>query len=162
MINGVWANYTPYKTFTISAAKPGFWQGVGIELYVTNTTAKVDNFAIYIYVSGCGSYKITHTPLVSVVNKRFTFTGPFYATGTFNTLTAAGGQTGLKSFPLSGCGSVSGGPFSWTARWKNNNQPAALDMSLDVNLMSLDDWLINFIPALDTFLQPFTVEQISP
>ena len=111
-------NYPP------SGPTPGFWESTtGDEFYVTSDRASVDNFAIYISVSGCGSYKITHNPLEPINNNQFSFSGPFYASGTFNSTTTASGTDGLSSFYIPGCGYVSGGPWSWNATWQNSSQP---------------------------------------
>ena len=98
----------------------GFWESTtGDEFYVTADRSNVANFAIYITVNGCGSYKITHTMLAPITSNHFSFTGSFYASGTFNSTTSASGQNGLSSFSISGCGTISGGPWSWTATWQN-------------------------------------------
>ena len=41
---------------------------------------------------------------------------------TFSSQTAASGTTGLSSFPISGCGNVSGGPWAWSANWIHSAQ----------------------------------------
>jgi hypothetical protein len=128
MIAGVWRNYSAYKTFTLFVPKAGFWSGGGLEFYVIPKQTHVDNFAIYVYVNGCGSYKITHSPLAPIANKHFAFSGSFYASGNFNASGAAAGTMGLKSFYLPGCGYISGGPFSWTATWKSIAQPSSADI----------------------------------
>ncbi len=98
----------------------GFWESTtGDEFYVTADRLNVDDFAIYIDVTNCGSYKITHTTPVPITNNHFSFTGAFHALGTFNTTTSATGEDGLTSFPISGCGSVTGGPWSYTANWQH-------------------------------------------
>lgn len=88
----------------------------------------MDDFAIYISVSGpgCGNYKITHTAQEPITNDQFSFTGSFYASGTFASETTASGTDGLNNFNIPGCGSVSGGPWSWDADWKNDSQPRFL------------------------------------
>lgn len=78
----------------------------------------VDNFTILISVSGCGSYQITHVPLEPIVNYAFSFTGTYYASGTFVNTTTLNGVTGLNNFYIPGCGYVSGGPWSFTALWR--------------------------------------------
>jgi subtilisin family serine protease len=107
-----------------SGPTPGFWQqsGGAMEFYVTSDRAFVDDFAVNVTVSGCGSYKITHLTQAPISGNSFSFTGPFYASGTFSSQTAAGGTMGLSSFPISGCGTVSGGPWVWSATWMHSAQ----------------------------------------
>jgi hypothetical protein len=114
-----------------SGPTPGFWRtdSQGVEFYVTTDRASVDNFAAYITVSGCGDYKITRTPLEPISNDQFSFSGSFYASGAFSSETAASGTTGLDSFFISGCGFVSGGPWSWDATWRSSGQPSAIESS---------------------------------
>jgi len=124
--------FTP--TFTPSPTPPpgsgptaGFWQQTGScagcsEFYVTTGTPQVDNFAIYISVSGCGNYKITRLTEYPIVNNVFSFTGTFYASGTFYSATGANITYGLNSYYIYGCGYVTGGPFDRQAAWVNSNQ----------------------------------------
>jgi subtilisin family serine protease len=114
-----------------SGPTPGFWRtdSQGVEFYVTPDRASVANFAAYITVSGCGDYKITRTPLEPISNDQFSFSGSFYASGAFSSETAASGTTGLDSFFISGCGFVSGGPWSWDATWRSSEQPSAIESS---------------------------------
>jgi RHS repeat-associated protein len=115
------------KPASASGPTPGFWQSTtGDEFYVTADRAKVDDFAIHITVSGCGNYKITHLSPEPIVGNQFSFTGAFYASGTFNSQTTASGSDGLDRFSIPGCGLVSGGPWSWSATWKNSSQPTYL------------------------------------
>lgn len=98
----------------------GFWDsGTGDEFYVTADRTNVDDFAVYISVNGCGNYKITRTTPVPISGNQFSFTGSFYASGTFNTTTSASGQDGLSGYVISGCGTINGGPWSWTATWQH-------------------------------------------
>jgi hypothetical protein len=98
-----------------------------VELYVTTDRAYVDDFALSgIYVPGCGTYKITHTPQEPISDDEFSFTGSFYADGDFSSETAVSGQAGLDYFYISGCGYVSGGPWAWSATWQNDSQPRLL------------------------------------
>ena len=120
-----------------SGPTAGFWLGSAEEFYVTANHANVDNFAIYINVAGCGSYKITHTPLVSISSGHFSFTGTFSASGTFDSATSAHGTEQLSSFVISGCGTVSGGPWSWTATWQNSSQPVIISNEGDVPSVEL-------------------------
>ncbi|MDO8674300.1 MAG: hypothetical protein Q7O66_23065, partial [Dehalococcoidia bacterium] len=41
------------------------------------------------------------------------------------TTTTASGMVGLSSFPITGCGNVSGGPWSFTYTWRNGTQPSS-------------------------------------
>jgi hypothetical protein len=78
----------------------------------------VDEFAIYVTVYGCGYYKITNATQVPISNSHFSFTGSFYANGTFSDGTHCSGQDGLDEFYMSGCGHVTGGPWSYNATWQ--------------------------------------------
>ncbi|NHZ71818.1 MAG: hypothetical protein GWP17_01880, partial [Aquificales bacterium] len=114
-----------------SGPTPGFWESAtGDEFYVTTDRSFIDNFAIYINVSECGNYKITHLPTEPITNDQFSFSGSFYASGTFNSETSASGSDGLSDFDIPGCGLVSGGPWSWSATWKNGSQPTFLPAEL--------------------------------
>lgn len=140
-VGGVWKTYSLYKNFTVSAPNPtaGFWSSnTGDEFYVTTDRMNVDDFAIYISVTGCGDYKIVHGPLSPIVNKQFSFTGSFYASGTFDTTTSSHGTDGLSSFYLPYCGYVSGGPWSWTATWKHTTEPPLITIQGD-NLVAKVD-----------------------
>ncbi len=117
-----------------SGPNPGYWMGASgaLEFYVTSDRAYVDDFAIIISVTGCGTYKITHLPPEPIVSNQFSFSGPFYGNGTFTSPTSCTGTTGLENFYISGCGFVSGGPFSYTATWQG-----AGDAPLDEGLGSV-------------------------
>ncbi|MEK6751024.1 MAG: hypothetical protein AABZ00_02060, partial [Chloroflexota bacterium] len=154
MVGGVWGVNSAYTSFTIPApvaVTPGFWSGSGLEFYVLSAGPVVDDFAIYIYVNGCGNYKITRTTSVPIVNKSFSFTGSFYANGTFPSATTAQGALGLSSFYIPGCGYVSGGPFSWTATWKHSALPIIVIDEGDTSTFTVS-------PELDTPFNAFTVE----
>ncbi len=112
------------KNYCGGCPEAGFWQSTtSDEFYVTADHAYVDNFAVYINVNGCGSYKITHGTQEPITNNQFSFSGDFYASGTFNSTTTASGTDGLNSLYIDGCGYVSGGPWSWNATWQNSSQP---------------------------------------
>ncbi len=111
------------KNYPLSGPTPGFWESDYEEFYVTTDRAYVDNFAVYIYVLGCGYYKVIHTPLEPITNNQFSFSGPLYASGTFHSATTASGTDGLDSLYIPGCGYVNGGPWSWSATWQNDSQP---------------------------------------
>jgi hypothetical protein len=122
---GNWWSFTTAGSPTGPTA--GFWESdTGDEFYVTPDQANVDNFAIYLDVSGCGSYKITHLPLEPIVGNQFSFGGPFYASGTFDSTTSAHGTDGLSSFFLDRCGPLNDISWSWTATWKNSSQPTSV------------------------------------
>jgi Zn-dependent metalloprotease len=123
---------TPTATATLppsTGPQPGYWVEGGdcpgcSELYVTTDRNYVDNFAIYISVSGCGDYKITHmNPEEPISSNQFSFSGSFYANGTFTSQTSVSGSYGLSGFYIPGCGTVSGGPFSYVSSWSNSSQP---------------------------------------
>jgi hypothetical protein len=110
---------------------PGFWSSTtGDEFYVSTNRANVLNFAIYlINVGSCSSVKITHTKAEPISSNAFSFTGAFYASGTFDSATTAHGTDGLDHFSLPPCGvTVSGGPWNWTATWKNSTQPTVVNV----------------------------------
>ncbi len=111
---------TPTATLPPAGPNPGFWESTsGEEFYVTADRAHVDDFATYLSVTGCGNYKITHTPTEPIVGNSFSFSGSFYFNGTFTSATSARGTNGLNNFYISGCGYVNGGPWSYTATWKH-------------------------------------------
>jgi Zn-dependent metalloprotease len=134
-------------TATPNAPLPGLWVqndscfGCS-EFYVTTDSSHVDNFAAYISVSGCGNYKITYTPLVAITNKAFSFTGKFYANGTFDTYSTAHGKTGFNKFYIAGCGYITGS-MNYTSAWYNSTQPFTL---------AGEDWLVE--PASGLPSQP--------
>jgi serine protease len=112
---------------TPSGPTPGFWESpAGHEFYVTTDRSYVDNFAIYISVTGCGNYKITHLSAEPITNDQFSFSGSFYASGAFSSSTNASGTDGLSNFDIPGCGIVTGGPWSWSATWQDSSQPTFL------------------------------------
>lgn len=118
---GTWWSFTIAGSPTGPTA--GFWESAtGDEFYVTPDQANVDDFAIYLDVTGCGIYKITHLPVEPIVGNQFSFSGSFYASGTFDSTTSAHGTDGLSSLSILDCGIVSGS-WSWTATWKNSSQP---------------------------------------
>jgi hypothetical protein len=115
-----------------SGPTPGFWQEIDtgwVEFYVTSDRSYVDDFAIYIYVPGCGNYKITHTVPEAISNNSFSFSGSFLGSGTFSGATTCNGSAGLDDFYISGCGYVSGGPYSYTATWQQATTGASVVVS---------------------------------
>jgi serine protease len=119
-----WSNIQSVTVGSGTGPTPGFWEGSHEEFYVTPNGANVDNFALYIYVNGCGNYKITSGSVNPIANNSFADTdGAFIYSGTFSSSTAASGDEELIDFNIDGCGLVSGGPWNWTASWKDNSQP---------------------------------------
>jgi len=156
MKGGVWKVYTPYQSFSIvSKPKAGFWSGPGMEFYVTPDQAHVTNFAIYVNVKSCGTYKITHIAAMSSLYGKFTFGGSFYATGIFDTVKSAHGILGLLDYIPTGCGKlVTTGSLSWKATWKNATQPA-VEFSADVT----PDLAL---PWPQTYPEPYNAELVGP
>ena len=121
-------------SFTIasgpSGPTAGFWQSSGgsTKFYVTPDQITVRNFKILVNLPGCGSYWIyRNIPAgdVSISNNQFSFSGSFYASGTFDSSTAAHGASGLSSFgPI--CGYYWSGAWSWSATWQNGSQPTPM------------------------------------
>jgi hypothetical protein len=105
---------------------PGFWQHPrgDMEFYVTSDRASVDDFAMWVDVEDCGQYKITHLVSAPISGNGFSWSGPFYASGTFSSQTTASGSLGLDDLYIDGCGTVRGGPWSWSASWQHSAQAA--------------------------------------
>lgn len=153
LASGIWQQYSAYKTFTVFAPKAGYWDGTWNDFYVTPDLANVKNFSIYISVSGCGNYKITRTVLVSIKNGKFSFGGGFYASGAFSmTGTSATGKAGLYYFYIPGCGYLSGGPYSWWAKWTSANEP---DSGMELELTALPG-------PEETFPRWFKIDPVVP
>ncbi len=108
-----------------SGPTPGFWQksGGALEFYVSTDRQNVKNFSIYLSVTGCGNYKLTRVTPAAISGGNFSFTGQMYGSGTFASSTAASGTVGLNGWSIYGCGTVTGGPWPWTASWVNGTQP---------------------------------------
>jgi hypothetical protein len=122
-----WSNVRSVSVTTQpSGPNPGFWKGATdpVEFYVTSDRAYVDDFAITISVPACGisKLKITHTSAVHISNDKFSFSGSFYASGTFNSATSATGTTGLNNLYIPGCGYITAGPWPWSATWQHSSQ----------------------------------------
>ena len=132
---------------------PGFWkddgQG-GTEFYVTSDRTSINQFAIYVNLEGCGVYKITKDVLVPISSNQFSFSGSFYASGTFSSPTAAAGQNGLNSLgPY--CGYLwSGGPWSWAATWRNSSQPSSANLLVAYPVAAATDE--TFGPTDETYI----------
>ena len=126
---------TPTATPTSpSGPQPGFWSGASgaVEFTVPADRAHVNNFAIYVNVIGCGSYKITHVTSEPIVSNSFGFSGAFYASGTFTSATAENGVTGLSSFYIADCGYVSSEqPWSYSTTWQHAAPPAPSPLEIE-------------------------------
>lgn len=78
-------------------------------------------------MGGCGSYKITVISLVSITgNHHFSFSGPFYALGTFTSQTEVSGNLGLNNYYISGCGYITLPTTTWSASWVDSSQPMSV------------------------------------
>ena len=124
--DSAWSNTAFATTLPAGGPTPGFWKENPwySDFYVTSNGLYVDNFTIYITVPGCGDYWITHlNPEEPISSNHFSFTGSYYANGTFNSTTTVSGSYGLNSFLLVGCGYVSGGPWGYTSAWSDSTQP---------------------------------------
>lgn len=121
-----------------SGPTPGFWQqsGGAVEFYVLSNRTQVDDFAVRVNVTNCGTYKITRTTPTSISGDSFSQTGSFYASGTFSSATTASGSTGLNNFYISGCGYINGGPWTWNAAWQHAVQ-ASVDPTAVGNIVTL-------------------------
>jgi hypothetical protein len=126
---GPWSNS---QQVTVQAApsgpKPGFWQSTtGVEFYVSTDRASVVKFTIYVNIP-CTTLKIYRTVPSTITNNRFSFTGSYYASGTFDSASSAHGTVGLNKYYTSACGGgyITGGPWSWTATWKSSAQPSVI------------------------------------
>jgi len=110
------------------AVTPGLWESdTGEEFYVSADAASVLQFAVYVSVPYCGDIKIIHSAPASISNKSFSFSGPIYASGTFDTATSAHGTDGLDNYFSTTCQlPLTGGPWTWTAAWKNSSQPTPM------------------------------------
>jgi hypothetical protein len=132
---------TPTSTPTSNTGpQAGFYNsGYGDEFYVTTSRNQVDNFAVIVNVTNCGTIKFTHlNPEETITSNAFSFTGALWGNGTFTSQTSATGQDGLNSFYVPGCGYVSGGPWDYIANWQNSNQ-AAPDVYRTAVIVAPDD-----------------------
>jgi serine protease len=125
----IWANplYLPllFKNLPgVPGIMPGYWGASTMELYVSPDQLSVTNFAMGISVAGCGSYKIRNVSALPITNRQFSLVNKFYGSGKFGSDATVLGQIGLNSFPIPNCGTVSGGPWYYSAVWLNSNQPA--------------------------------------
>ena len=151
LVGTTWRPYSPYQSFTVIGPTAGLWGNLDgwMKLYVTPNQAKVDNFTLYLTVNGCGNFAIYNPTPVAIKNRKFAFGGPFYASGTFDSVTSAHGKTGVNYLYLPACGGyLVGGPWSWTAYWFDDIQPF-LVLSPDA------DNTVTVVPELDQNLPNF-------
>jgi hypothetical protein len=129
MVKAPASTSTPTPTTQPSGPTAGYWKDATTltEFYVTADQTKVRRFQILVNLEGCGSYYIRRTiPAgdATISNNQFSFTGSFYASGTFDSSTVAHGTTGLNSYgPICGSYWTSPGAWSWNTTWQNSSQP---------------------------------------
>ncbi len=116
-------------TSTPQGPTPGFWQEDSAqgcagcsEFYVSVGVPYIDDFAIYVSVSGCEKMVIHENPEEPVVNNQFSFTGSFFANGTFDSPTSLSGTYGLSYHYIPGCGYISLTPRAYHTAWVNSSQ----------------------------------------
>jgi hypothetical protein len=126
---GTWWSFTTASS--TSGPTPGFWQSSDdtTEFYVTPDRTTVREFSILVDLPDCGTYWIRRTIPdgdAPISSNQFSFSGTFYASGTFDPSMAAQGTSGLSSYgPV--CGYYwDGGPWSWNATWQNDSQPTLM------------------------------------
>ncbi len=124
------ATATPTATPTTpSGPTPGYWKtSTGShEFYVTPDQANVRNHAVNILINGgpCNGqvWKVTRITPAAIVSNQYSFSGTFYANGTFNSTTTASVTDGLNSHPVASCGNITGGPWPRDYAWANSSQP---------------------------------------
>jgi hypothetical protein len=130
---------------TPSGPTPGYWSssGGGTTFYVIPDRTSVRRFAIIVNLPDCGVYEIYRTIPggdAAIASNQFSFTGSFYASGTFGSTTTASGTTGLNSYgPL--CSAYwTGGPWAWNTTWQNSTQPT-------MPLRQTGSEIVGFAPA---------------
>ncbi len=121
---------SPNQCTTVNAQgnwpNTGYWNGGWMEFYVVNAAPPqvIDAFAIGVNVTDCGDYTISHLPQVAVSNGHFSFSGPFWASGSFSSGSGASGSAGLTDFYIPDCGYVNGSA-PWSAIWQSGTQQLA-------------------------------------
>ncbi len=107
-----WAPMTGYWVNTQNI----HWVG---QLHVTQDSAYVDQQTIWIMAYECGaSYKITHDVPVPIINNQYSFTGPFYASGTFAP-DAVTITVGLQNYVIDGC-VINRAPYTASYHWTSS------------------------------------------
>ncbi|MCA9939821.1 MAG: hypothetical protein KC418_14355 [Anaerolineales bacterium] len=135
----------PTPTPIPTGPQPGYWLATnyGHDFTVSSNSQNVNDFATYFTVQECaGTYVVTE-PSVTISNNQFSFTGSYYASGTFDTETSSHGLAGLSHLYVPGCGYVSSqGDWSWTANWQNGvvtTQPLRAYLVAPVNATATPD-----------------------
>jgi subtilisin family serine protease len=130
---------------TLPGPTPGMWSDStgSVMFYVTPDSTTLRRFAIVVDLPDCGTYWIYRTiPAgdAAILSNQFSFSGPFYVSGTFGSSTTASGTTGLSSFgPV--CDEYwDGGPWSWSTTWQNSTQPT-------MPVRSVGSDTVEFVPA---------------
>lgn len=104
--------------------KAGYWESVsGYAVDFKVVQYNVEEFAVYVSVPQCGivNRRIVHSTPALILDYQFSFSGTFFASGTFDTLTSASGTFGLNGYYIEGCGKIGNGAvLPWTAYWKND------------------------------------------
>lgn len=130
------ATPTPTPPPPPEGPEPGYWLSTNFahEFYVSSDRQNVQDFTTYFSVNGCGDYYVAQS--AGIANDQFSFTGDYYASGTFSNTTSASGTAGLDHLYIAGCGYVSGGPWNWTAYWESPTEQVTF---LLANLVAADD-----------------------
>jgi hypothetical protein len=128
--DGTWRAWSAFKNFSVQTninPLAGYWLGTEgwVDFFVTPNQSSVDDFRFFINVPSCdpSEYTITHAVPEPIVNNQFSFSGAFFASGTFDSATSAHGVAGLDNFEIPGCGNVTAGPFAWVANWQSGDLP---------------------------------------
>jgi hypothetical protein len=117
MVNSMWMGFSTPKAITLTGPKSGTWKSGGMIFKIPTNRKYINNYTIYINVTGCGIYQVFGPGSLEIKNGKFGFPGSFYANGTIESETTIRGRLGLSQYYIKGCGNVSGGPFNYTATW---------------------------------------------
>ena len=114
-----WSNRQSVVVQPVTGPTPGFWQEGGgwVEFYVSTDRQRVENFAIYVDVTGCGGYVITQLVPTAIAGNGSTFTGTFYGSGTLDFADRGERDRRPEQFQYRWLRPRHGGPWSWTASW---------------------------------------------
>jgi hypothetical protein len=116
-------------TFTItgggSGPTPGHWVGStsSSEFYVTTDGAYVKNHSHNVSIPGCGVIKVTRLTSEPIVSNHYSFSGAYYADGTFTSTTTANVTDGFSNYYSTTCGvTFSAGPWTRVHSWTDSSQ----------------------------------------